>query len=216
MTEESIARAKQRYAEYIWLAAGGEYLNTTSITVARKKLYARFLADLKLLVDRRATAIIESVVTGAVLPDPKELTRAVKTATEEIQSFFSQMTKAFEGVQEEAKKYVTYGHPNYTGIYDRDVMPISFGKYLELMKDDNYRRVGLTTLMSESGELIRVSTVWFGMDTSATTDVPPLIFESLVEGGKGDGRVDRYTTLQQAQAGHSNLLQWIREMDGAT
>lgn len=210
-----LQRTAQKHREYIWLAQDGEYLETNSITVARKKLYARFLADLKLLVDRRATEIISSVVTGTVIPH-QELTRAVSTQVKEIQEFFSTMTKAFTDLKEDAKKYITYGHPSYTGFYDRDVQPINFGRYLELLQDDSYRLVGFTKLKTPDGEEIMVSTVWYGMDMAAIQGAPPLIFESLITGGKGDDRMDRYTTLQEAQAGHTKLLDWVRQMDGAS
>jgi hypothetical protein len=211
-----LQRTAQRHREYIWLAQDGDYLGTNSIMVARRKLYTRLLADLKLLVDRRATAIIESVVTGVVLPDPKELTRAVSTATQEMQKFFDVMSKAFDDVKEDAKKYITYGHPSYTGFYDRDVKPIKFSEFMELMCHDDYRRVGLTKLATPDGTEISVSTVWFGADHAGTKGAPPLIYESLISGGHGDGRTDRYTTLQEAQKGHSDLLDWVRQMDGAT
>jgi hypothetical protein len=212
-----VQRTKQRYAEYVWLAKdeGGAYLETTSTTVARRKLYTRLLADLKILMDRRATLVINSVVLGYTVPN-KELVRAVSTATQEIQSFFDTVTKAFEDMKEDAKKYVTYGHPSYTGEYDKDTKPIPFNKFLELRQDPSYARVGLTKLRTPKGETITVSTVWVGVDYSGVQGAPPLIFESLIMGGKGEGRMDRYTTLQQAQEGHSNLLQWVREMDGAT
>lgn len=53
---------------------------------------------------------------------------------------------------------------------------------------------------------IRVSTVFIGIDHSWGAGPPPLWFETMVFGGKLDQMMQRYTTWEQAQAGHAYLL----------
>lgn len=52
----------------------------------------------------------------------------------------------------------------------------------------------------EIGSVI-VSTVFLGLDHQFG-DGPPLIFETLATGGKLDGEMDRYSTWDEAAAGH--------------
>ena len=51
------------------------------------------------------------------------------------------------------------------------------------------------------GGEIRVSTVFLGLDHQYG-DGPPLLFETMIFGGKHDGYQDRYSTWEQAEAGH--------------
>ena len=53
---------------------------------------------------------------------------------------------------------------------------------------------------SEFGS-VSVSTVFLGMDHSFGGG-PPLLFETMIFGGKSDGYMDRYGTWQEAEAGH--------------
>lgn len=177
---------------------------------ARAKLNARLAGDMRALMEKRAIG----VVTKALAPTPAALPEGVMATS--LEGLFDMITKAFDDMKEDAEKYVTNGQPGYTGIYDRDVKPIDFNRFMELMRIDDYNCVGLTKLTTPDGEEIRISTVWVGMDFSGLKGAPPLIYESMVFGGKGDGRADRYTTTNQAQAGHSKLVEWVRQMDGAS
>jgi hypothetical protein len=49
-----------------------------------------------------------------------------------------------------------------------------------------------------------VSTVFLGLDHSFGTG-PPLLFETMVFGGAMDQETDRYTTWEQAEAGHAAM-----------
>ena len=53
---------------------------------------------------------------------------------------------------------------------------------------------------------VRVSTVFLGIDHNHTLSGPPLLFETLVFGGKLDGDMDRCSTWQQAEAMHKRML----------
>jgi len=61
--------------------------------------------------------------------------------------------------------------------------------------DPEKRRVA----RSEFGP-VSVSTVFLGMDHSFGGG--PLLFETMIFGGKSDGYMDRYSTWQEAEAGH--------------
>ena len=51
----------------------------------------------------------------------------------------------------------------------------------------------------------RVSTVFLGIDHSFSNG-PPLLFETMVFGGPYHGEEDRYTTWDEAEAGHAAIV----------
>ena len=51
----------------------------------------------------------------------------------------------------------------------------------------------------------KISTVWLGLNHQFGNG-PPLIFETMVFGGKYDGEQERYSTLEEAQNGHKIML----------
>jgi hypothetical protein len=59
----------------------------------------------------------------------------------------------------------------------------------------------------------RISTVFLGLD-HAFHGSPPLLFETLVFGGPLDGEMDRYSTWDQAEAGHKEICARVREKLG--
>lgn len=54
-----------------------------------------------------------------------------------------------------------------------------------------------------------VSTVFLGTDHSFG-DGPPMLFETMIFGGKHDGYCERYSTWEQAEAGHARILEMLR------
>jgi len=54
-------------------------------------------------------------------------------------------------------------------------------------------------------DTVVVSTVFIGLDHQFG-DGPPLLFETLVFGGKLDGQMDRYSTWDEATAGHIAMM----------
>ena len=91
--------------------------------------------------------------------------------------------------------------------FDRDARPITSERWMELKRDASYWRVGLTDL----GRRGRVSTVWLGLN-HAFDDGPPLIFETLVFGGPLAVTMERYTTLEQARAGHEVMVRRVSRL----
>ena len=70
-----------------------------------------------------------------------------------------------------------------------------WGQWFE--KDD--RKID-HTIISDTGDEY-VSTVFLGLDHSFG-DGPPILFETMVFGGPLDQEMDRYATMEEAQAGH--------------
>lgn len=69
---------------------------------------------------------------------------------------------------------------------------------------DDYTRIGSTRI----GD-IWISTVWLGLNHNFF-DGPPLIFETMIFGGNLDQEMWRYSTVEEARAGHAfavNLAQ---------
>jgi len=60
-------------------------------------------------------------------------------------------------------------------------------------------------------KLGEVSTVFLGLDHQWDPDGPPLLFETMVFGGIEDGYCDRYTTWREAEQGHMEVCQRIRD-----
>jgi len=58
---------------------------------------------------------------------------------------------------------------------------------------------------------VRVSTVFLGLD-HALDGGPPHIFETMVFGGTLDGEQERYSTWEQAEAGHAR---WVKRVTDA-
>lgn len=90
--------------------------------------------------------------------------------------------------------------------YDRDGRPMSMRRSFEVFDDIAYRHVAVTAV----GDDVEVSTVWLGLDHSFGLGGPPVIFETLVFGGELDGWMERYTTLERAEAGHEEMVARVR------
>lgn len=56
---------------------------------------------------------------------------------------------------------------------------------------------------------ITVSTVFLGIDHSFD-DGAPLLFETMVFGGTLDGEMERYSTYEEALAGHKAMVKRVR------
>ncbi len=57
---------------------------------------------------------------------------------------------------------------------------------------------------------VKVSTVFLGVDHSFGHG-PPLLFETMVFGGSLDQEMNRYSTWEQAEAGHREMLRRVKE-----
>lgn len=68
---------------------------------------------------------------------------------------------------------------------------------------------------TEVAQGIDVSTVFLGLD-HRFGDGPPLIFETMVFGGPDDQHQERYSTWDEAEAGHARIVAEQRHKLGAT
>lgn len=92
----------------------------------------------------------------------------------------------------------------FLDVYDREGRRLSLEDFYQLFEDPGYKVVR----KSEVGwrRNVSVSTVWLGLNHAFTPDHPPLIFESMVFGGRHDGDTDRYSTEAEAIAGHERIV----------
>jgi hypothetical protein len=60
-------------------------------------------------------------------------------------------------------------------------------------------------------EDVSVSTVFVGLDHRFFGDGPPLLFETLVFGGPRDGQTYRYSSWDDAEAGHEMEVKRVRQ-----
>jgi len=74
-----------------------------------------------------------------------------------------------------------------------------------------FETADLHVAMDEIGD-VRISTVFLGLDHQFG-DGPPLLFETLVFGGKLDDEMDRYTTWEEAEKGHAEMVIKVRQGD---
>lgn len=87
--------------------------------------------------------------------------------------------------------------------YDKAGKPLELLQWVELFEDKKYSRIALT----EVGNW-KVSTVWLGIDHNFF-GLRPHIFETMawrIDTGVFDDSQERYSTLEEAQAGHK---QWV-------
>ena len=89
-------------------------------------------------------------------------------------------------------------------FYDWDGSPLTTEQWAE--KFELGKNHVANDLVGES----RISTVWLGLDHSFF-DGPPLIFETMVFGGKHDMFQKRYCTEEQAKEGHARVVAMCRE-----
>lgn len=89
--------------------------------------------------------------------------------------------------------------------YDRQGAPLSLEGWCALLRDHDYRRVALDYI----GD-VKVSTVWLGLDHNYFGDGPPLIFETMVFGGPMDQDPYRWSTEEEAKAGHDMAVDAVR------
>lgn len=88
--------------------------------------------------------------------------------------------------------------------FNRDGTPITSEEADALLATPGYKRVAVTNL----GD-VRVSTIWLALDHRWTDEGAPLIFETMAFGDEGE-EVRRYSTEEEAKAGHIDVVACIR------
>lgn len=92
-------------------------------------------------------------------------------------------------------------------FYDKAGEPLTIQEADFLLGDLDYKRVA----RDEIGPYV-VSTIWLGVDHGWNTEMPPVIFETMVFGPEDAGEIDvtRYRTEAEAQAGHEEVCLLVR------
>jgi hypothetical protein len=90
--------------------------------------------------------------------------------------------------------------------FDKAGKPITLDEFGALVANDTYKRVAETTI----GEAW-ISTVWIGINSRWSGDGPPIIFETMIFGGPHDGYQYRYSTQDEALAGHARAETLVRD-----
>src|SRR3972149_6027051 len=77
--------------------------------------------------------------------------------------------------------------------------PVSLEQWGQLFSEENLHKrvVGKTSV----GE-VEVSTVFLGVDHNFSNTGPPILFETMIFGGKHDQYQERYATWEEAEAMH--------------
>ena len=61
---------------------------------------------------------------------------------------------------------------------------------------------------------VRVSTVFMGVDHNFDPDGEPLLFETMIFGGEHDKERWRYSTFDEAEAGHVRAVDLVKNVAG--
>lgn len=57
---------------------------------------------------------------------------------------------------------------------------------------------------------VKISTVFLGMSHSFGETGPPILFETMVFGGEYDEEMERYSTWDEAEAGHKKMVDLVK------
>ncbi len=90
--------------------------------------------------------------------------------------------------------------------FDRQGRPIDVTEMVRLSQDQSYRLVARDWV----GQ-VEVATVWLGFDHSFRS-AQPVIFETIVFGGRMDQYSRRYSTEEEAVAGHAKVLATVQRL----
>jgi hypothetical protein len=93
-----------------------------------------------------------------------------------------------------------------TGYYGRDGQPITREAWIASFEDEDAKRIA----DDKVGDAW-VSTVWLGLDHNFLGNGPPIIFETMVFGGKYDQEQERYSTEAAALAGHAWIVAMVTQ-----
>ena len=96
--------------------------------------------------------------------------------------------------------------------YDRQGKPMSQEYWVDMIEDEDYRRVASTKIGS-----FWISTVWLGLDHNWDPDGPPAIFETMIFDQSDrpfhDLECRRYSTEEQALLGHDNMVAYVGSLE---
>jgi len=89
--------------------------------------------------------------------------------------------------------------------YDKTGNIISFESMVELKKEDP----GYFIVQKDTVGKVEISTVLLWLDHRFINGGDPIIFETMIFGGKHDDYCDRYCTEEEAKDGHKKALNMV-------
>ena len=99
-------------------------------------------------------------------------------------------------------------HGDGMGLYIlRDGQPV---RATSIAEWGEFQLSGRPKLNEEVLPDVHVSTVWLGADHRLTPGGAPVLWETMVFGGPHDGHQDRYTSAEDAAAGHQRIAAMVR------
>lgn len=98
----------------------------------------------------------------------------------------------------------------YTIDENHVVSPTDLNGFTALYGNPKKRQVALDLLEIGDASTVRVSTVFLGLDHGYGGGLP-ILFETMVFGGKLDENQWRYSTYQEAVEGHARVLREVKE-----
>lgn len=76
---------------------------------------------------------------------------------------------------------------------------------------NNKRRVNRTTMTDCDGAEIKISTVFLALDHNYGDSPVPILFETMIFGGRADEDCKRCATWEQAEAQHQDAIDYVTE-----
>lgn len=95
-------------------------------------------------------------------------------------------------------------------ILDENKRPVKISNLAEwsAWMDTTEKRVVAQDRVGESF----VSTVFLGVDHDFSIIGNPILFETIIFGGKLDGELERYHTYEEAKQGHAEILARLKQI----
>lgn len=78
----------------------------------------------------------------------------------------------------------------------------------------NFRETGDGVVLQETIGDTFVSTVFLAIGFALDKSDSPILFETMVFGGENDGHTRRYSTWEEAEIGHSDIVKMVKENSG--
>jgi hypothetical protein len=85
--------------------------------------------------------------------------------------------------------------------------PVQVFNMLEWAKwDESADKTVKRTVLSDG---VIISTVFIGTDSDVSDALPPMVFETMIEGGEHDMYQERYPTWEEAEKGHEEAIRLV-------
>ena len=93
----------------------------------------------------------------------------------------------------------------YYILLGQKIVPATESEWRTMWGNPDARRVAKTEI-----DDILISTVFLGIDHNFIIKGPPILFETMVFGGNLDEELVRYCTYEEAERGHKNMVQRVK------